>query len=57
MKKAFEDIDGALKVQQQHTIPPPSPPQKDLTFGIHATGDGRYVMGNSLVHIEIFEGR
>ena len=51
MKKALEDIDGALKAQQ-HTIPPPSPPQKDLTFGIHATGDGRYAMGNSIVHIE-----
>ena len=39
MKKALEDIDGALKAQQR-TIPqpsPPSPPQKDHTFGIHAT--------------------
>ena len=36
-------------------VPPPSLPsplQKDLTFGIHATGDGRYGMGNSIVHIE-----
>ena len=52
VKKVLEDIDGALKAQQQHTIPPPSPPQKDLTFGIHATGDGQYAMGNSIVHIE-----
>ena len=54
MKKALEDIDGALKAQR--TIPPPpsppSPPLKDLTFGIHATGDGRYAMGNSVVYIE-----
>ena len=52
VKKALEDIDGALKAQQQYTIPPPSPPQKDLTFGKHATGDGRYAMGNSTAHIE-----
>ena len=52
VKKALEDIDGALKAQEQHTMPPSSPPQKDLTFGIHATGDGRYAMGNSIVHIE-----
>ena len=53
VKKALEDIDGALKAQQQHIVPPPpSPPQKDLTFGIHATVDGRYAMGNSIVHIE-----
>ena len=53
VKNALEDIDGALKAQQQHTIPPPpSPPQKDLTFVIHATVDGRYAMGNSIVHIE-----
>ena len=52
VKKALEDIDGALKAQQQHTIPPPSPPQKDFTFGIHAPGDGRCAMGNSIVHIE-----
>ena len=52
VKKTLEDIDGALKAQQQHTIPTPSPPQKDLTLGIHATGDGRYAMGNSIVHIE-----
>ena len=51
-KQALEDIDGALKAQQQHTIPPPSPSLKDLTFGIHATGIGRYAMGNSIVHIE-----
>ena len=50
VKKALEDIDGALKAQQ-HSKPPPSPPQKDLTFGIHATGDGRYAMGNSIVYI------
>ena len=54
VKKALEDIDGALKAQQ-HTIvvppSPPSPPQKDLKFGIHTTGDGRYVMRNSIVHI------
>ena len=43
---------------QQRTIvrppppSPPSPPRKDLTFGIHATGDGRNAMGNSIVHIE-----
>ena len=31
-KKALEDIDGTLKVQ--HTVPtPPSPPEKDSTFG------------------------
>ena len=52
VKKALEDIDGALKAQQRHTTPPPSPTQKDLTFGIHATGDGRHAMGNSIVHIE-----
>ena len=52
VKKTLEDIDGALKAQRQHHIPPPSPPQKDLTFGIHATGDGRYAIGNSIVHIE-----
>ena len=56
VKKALEDIDGALRAQQQHTIPTPAPPplptQKDLTFGIHATGDGRHAMGNSIVHIE-----
>ena len=51
VKKALEDIDGALEAPQ-HTIPPPSTPLKDLTFGIHATGDGRYAMGNSIVHIE-----
>ena len=50
-KKALEDIDGALKAkQQQHTIIPHLPPLKDLTFGIHVTGDGRYAMGNSIVH-------
>ena len=55
VKKALEDIDGALKVQQRTIAVPPSPhspPQKDLTFGIHATDDGRYAMGNSIVHIE-----
>ena len=54
VKKTLEDIDGALKAHPQHTIPPPSPPspsQKDLTFGLHATGDGRYAMANSIVHI------
>ena len=52
VKKALDDFDGALKAQQ-YTIPPPSPHhQKDLTFGIHATGDGRYAMGKSIVHIE-----
>ena len=50
VKKALEDIDGALKAPPPPS--PPSPPQKDLTFGIHATGDGRYAMGNSIVHIE-----
>ena len=52
VKKASEDIDGALKSQQQHTIPPPLPPQKDLTFGIHTTAHGRYAMGNSIVPID-----
>ena len=51
VKKALEDIDGALKTEHR-TIPPPSPPRKDLTFDIHAMGDGRYAMGNSIVHIE-----
>ena len=55
VKKALEEIDVPLKAKQ-HTIPlspsPPSPTQKDLTFGIHATGDGRYAMRNSIVHIE-----
>ena len=57
VKKALEDIDGTLKAQQR-TIArppppsPPSPPQKDLTFGIHATGDGRNAVENSIVHIE-----
>ena len=45
VKKALEDIDGVLKAHQQRTIPPPPSPQ-------HATGDGRYAMGNSIVHIE-----
>ena len=52
LKKALEDIDGALKAQQQRTIPRPSPPQKDLTFDIHTTGDGQYAIGNSIAHIE-----
>ena len=59
MKKTLEDIDGTLKAQQRTTVrpppPPPSPPllpQKELTFGIHATGDGRNAMGNSIVRIE-----
>ena len=51
VKKALEYIDGALKIEHR-TIPPPSPTQKDLTFGMHATGDCRYAMGNSIVHIE-----
>ena len=55
VKIALEDIDGTLKAQR-HTIvrppPPPSPSQKELTFSIHATGDGRNAMGNSIVHIE-----
>ena len=62
VKKALEDIDGTLKAQQR-TIArppppslPPSPPQKDLTFGIHATGDERNAMGNSIMHIEGNEG-
>ena len=43
VKKPLEDIDGTSKAQQRTIArpPPPSPPQKDLTFGIHATGDGR----------------
>ena len=52
MKKALEDIDGTLKAQRCAAIPPPSSPEKDLTFGIHATGDGRNAMGNSIVYIE-----
>ena len=41
VKKALEDINGTLKAQRRAVvILPPSPPQKDLTFGIHATGDG-----------------
>ena len=56
VKKALEDIDGALKAQQHIIVvpppSPPSPPQKDVTFGIHATGYGRNAMGNSKVHIE-----
>ena len=56
VKKALENIDGALKAQKRTIVVPPpstpSPPQKALTFGMHATGDGRYAMGNSLVHIE-----
>ena len=56
MKKTLEDIDQAMKAQQRTIVvppsSPPSPPQKDLTFGIHATGDGRYAMGNSIVHID-----
>ena len=46
-------VKKALIAQQQHTIPP-SPTQKDLTFGIHATGDGWYAMGNSMVAIRAF---
>ena len=56
MKKALEDIDGALKAQQRAiVVPPPSPPlpsQKDITFGIHATCDGRDTMANSIVYTE-----
>ena len=54
VKKALVDIDGTLKAQKRTMVrpSPPSPPQKDLTFGIHATGDGRNTMGNSIVHIE-----
>ena len=56
MKKALENIDGTLKAQRRAVVipppSPPSPPQKDFTFGIHATGDGRNAMGNSIVHIE-----
>ena len=51
-KAADESVPVKKAQQQQHTILPPSPPQKDLTFGIHATGDRRYAMGNSIVHIE-----
>ena len=53
VKKALEDIDGTLKAQRRAAIPqtPPSPPEKDLTFGIHATGDGRNATGNSIVYI------
>ena len=56
VKKALEDSDRTLKAQRRAIVipppSPPSPPQKDLTFGIHATGDGRNAMGNSIVHIE-----
>ena len=55
VKKALEDIDGALKAQQLTIVvppPPPSPLQRDLTVGIHATADGRCAMGNCIVHIE-----
>ena len=56
VKKALEDIDGILKAQRRTIVRPPasspSPPQKDLTFGIHATGDGRNAMRNNIVHIE-----
>ena len=56
VKKAIENIDGTLKSQRRTIVrpppSPPSPPQKDLTFGIHVTGDGRNAMGNSIVHIE-----
>ena len=45
VRKALEDIDGTLKAQQRTIARPPppsspSPSQKDLTFGTHATGDG-----------------
>ena len=43
VKKALEDIQGTLKAQR---------PKKDLTFGIHVTGDEQNAMGNSIVHIE-----
>ena len=56
MKKALEDIDGTLKTQRRTIVrlppSPPSLPQKDLTFGMHVTGDGRNAIGNSIVHIE-----
>ena len=57
MKKTLDDIDGTLKAQQRTIArpPPPSPPsprQKDLTFGIHTTDDKRNAMGNSIAHIE-----
>ena len=54
LKKALEDIDGTLTAQRRTVVTPspPSPSQKDLTFGIHATGDGRNAMGNSIVDIE-----
>ena len=55
--KALEDMDGTLKAQQRTIVrlpppSPPSPPQMDLTFVIHATGDGRNAVGNSIMHIE-----
>ena len=56
MKKALEDSDGTLNAQRRTIVrpppSPPSPPQKDLTFGIHVTGDGRNDMGSSIVYIE-----
>ena len=56
VKKALEDIFGTLKARRHIIVRPPlspsSPPQKDFTFGIHATGGGRNAMGNSIVHIE-----
>ena len=55
VKKALEDIDGTLKAQRRTIVRPPtspSPPQKDLTFGIHVTADARNAMGNSIVHVE-----
>ena len=64
VNKVLENIDGTLNPQRRAIVippppppppppsSPPSPPQKDLTSGIHATGDGRNAMGNSIVHIE-----
>ena len=42
-----------MKAHRRAAIPPPpSPPERGLTFGIHATGDGRNAMGDSIVYIE-----
>ena len=53
MKEALADIDDVFTAQQgMRRPPPPSPPQKDLTFGVFQRADGRLGMGNKVVHIE-----
>ena len=58
VKKALEDIDGTLKAQRSAVVipqPPSSPAEKDLTFGIHATGDKEYELTPGLRMLILFK--